>query len=559
MERNGKINEKQMDILTELQEIRKEIWKVFGVSSTKELQEKYREAVESSELINFSGKGLKKRFIEPMEQNFDFELLSEAVYEFLEIVLNDKQREIVALVDQEAQNALSEFYKIFGENIKDSHRGASFRAKQSKRGVISSNNFSDIIREVFSTEEMTKNFRKYVESRFPKMVKDSKDFSTKNIQAYLDSQKDAIGGTFIYTQKQKASEIKDKITKDKMTNKELEQTNEKIIEYYVNGSGLTKSEDNIFLKKIFQEVLAKEKTAFYVGESTTQVTGLLGEVRAMFFLKKMFSNTGVDISWVGGTRTGSKAAQPHRDLIMKIGEKRQLGVQVKNSTNEITDYYSQKIDFWSKNADTFMRDLKTDIFPGGEAWENVFLNYFGTMMFNIPYTVKLNGNKKRYVPSSAAESTTNGSLFNTKRSELLNQATVVNKLLSIFATSFLYASLCKDLKEYRDLNAIYLIGSSGILTAADIIEDILRNFTNGTNETNPVFKVTAKYKDKGSHNIVDLLNNRISFQEKKAKAVGNVDELLKLEKEETAYNKGNILKDITLTANFSFSNNLVRL
>lgn len=550
--------------LNKLRAVRKNILDFFGVKSTAELQKKYQSAIVSSSLINFSGTNLERIFITPAEEGVDFDLLSEAIYDFIEYKIRNSTDNIIKVITELTQGTLEEgLSKLYGY-LNTGKTGGHFHAKQSGRGAFSQKNYSDaelrkLIKEIFNTAEMTANFKKYAVANFPEIIKQNKSKKGKgkkkqsniqNIIFYQEADKNN-GGLFRYTAKLSETEVTVNYANSK---------NQEIINYFVSNSGVAGTEDEIILREIFSEIIAKNPKVFFVGKSVKEITGLLGEVRGIFFLKKLFKNSAIEatVSWYGGTRTGKNNSKPHRDIVIEACNNLQFGVQSKNSINEVSDSYSHKINFWSKNADTFIRDLDDNIFFNNPGWKDVFLNYFGSVFFNVPYIIIKGKGKTTYEQAEKArDDVGRGTDFNSLRQDLLQRVPLVDRLLSLFASSFLYASVQKDLVEFKDLNSIYLIGTSGILTAADIVENILRSFQN--NQTS--FRVTAHYKSRASHNIVDMMNKHSYFATQKRKAKSSKrkrEELLKkLEQERTSYNKKNILNDVNISAQFTFSKNLM--
>lgn len=544
----------------DLVKIQARVFSIFKVGSTKELQTKYRNAIETSSLINFSGEGLKDTFIEPAKRGYTDEELIDAVTQFLMITIS--QDEMVK--EKISEGIVTNIIDI--ANTLHIGRGAKFKnpVKQNT-GDFSVASIHSQVMDAINLKKITPALRNFLIKKMKELSgTNPQNIDISKIKVFLERESSDQGGIFFYTQGLTETQVKDKINstnyKDsKKSKKELGKTNAQIIDYYVNNSGLTDARDLRILRGIFTEILNQKGTEFFIGRSITKITGLLGEVRALFFLRKLFPEE--SIVWRGGTYTGAKGTQPHQDLLFNALGQYNLGVQVKNSTQEVSEFYSQKIEFWAKNADTFIKDLDENVFIGqaDPSWRNVFLNYFGTLHFNIPYIITGEGENRKAEVASAAEPTESGTLFNTNRERLEGELYLVNRLLSMFASSYLYANLDKTLQSTTDLNAIYLIGTSGILTAADIIQNIIESFNGGDY---PLL-ISSKYKDRGSHNIVDTFNARKYFSQRKknAKALteGRKEALSKIKSEENAYNSKNILNDVTISATFIFPENLVRL
>jgi hypothetical protein len=73
------------------------------------------------------------------------------------------------------------------------------------------------------------------------------------------------------------------------------------------------------LQNSIEEVLSKKPLAFFIGGNIEGMTGILGEIQALYYFKSLFGNKGGSVSWIGGLNN------PHADLLLVEGLK-QFGI-----------------------------------------------------------------------------------------------------------------------------------------------------------------------------------------------------------------------------------------
>jgi len=73
-----------------------------------------------------------------------------------------------------------------------------------------------------------------------------------------------------------------------------------------------------YIKKIIGHILVADPTAFFVGYNQHDITGLLGEIKAMYYLAQFLGieEIGKSIRWLGGLHVGEDKAKPHRDILL---------------------------------------------------------------------------------------------------------------------------------------------------------------------------------------------------------------------------------------------------
>ena len=250
---------------------------------------------------------------------------------------------------------------------------------------------------------------------------------------------------------------------------------------------LDKTGDRQLMGEIIDHVLANNQFAFFVGKNVNDITGVLGEIQGLYYLSKLFGGVNTttipqNLLWRGGTYTGNNSTKPHQDILFET-----FGIQVKNSTKELVG----SISFANANIETMLS--KTSM---SEAAKNVFYNYYGTKEFNVPY--HLEGNKDyRY----GLRMTDKGAQdFSDARDELLECEKDIEKLLNLFAASFMYMDVAENI-SLEDTNTFYLIGGTAFYAASSILAEVLERLRN---EVKSLRITSSTTLDK---NIIDVLNS----------------------------------------------------
>ena len=128
------------------------------------------------------------------------------------------------------------------------------------------------------------------------------------------------------------------------------------------------------MKKVIQSILGQSPLEFFIGNNENGIIGILGEIQSLFYLCLLTGKEPSEaLHWKGGLVDKEKGAKPHQDLVLEG-----LGIQVKNTTKDIEN--GMKVGFLERELSSFLDllDLSTDV-------KNIFENYYGMYIFNIPY------------------------------------------------------------------------------------------------------------------------------------------------------------------------------
>lgn len=212
------------------------------------------------------------------------------------------------------------------------------------------------------------------------------------------------------------------------------------------------------IKKIINHILNKEPYAFFVGNNEKDITGLLGEIKGMYYLASLIGEEAISngkLTWEGGTHTGSAGAKPHRDIILEG-----LGIQVKNTASD-TNYLPST--FTEATIDTFLNSVGVS-----EEFRKLFKNYYGVLSFNVPFHIGREG-KAVADYSRAAYSQGSVSRHKSMYSRLKEANNDITKSLAIYASSLMYINADKVSKKEiskTDKNVLYFVAGKHFMLAS---------------------------------------------------------------------------------------------
>ena len=280
---------------------------------------------------------------------------------------------------------------------------------------------------------------------------------------------------------------------------------------------IKKENNNPIFHSCVDEVFSNVEMAdLFAGENAPKkLTGLLGEIQALFFIRSIIKEkgSGAQVKWAATNKKDfSSGKQPHADLLLKsaLGE---FGIQVKNTTlsaaqQEISfqSFKSKLLDLTEGEGLNFqMTDILSEYVDASqddgifEAISTILMMY----NFNIPYIWKDN---------KASEATIGEvKKFESTRLNIENYAKLARKVLNIYAASLMYMQLTQDIKkESGARNSLYIIGGALGITSASILIDII----NKLEDEIQAFSLSVETYQKNEKNrfeknitIVDFLNH----------------------------------------------------
>ena len=314
--------------------------------------------------------------------------------------------------------------------------------------------------------------------------------------------------TYVYDEKYFYNLLKLSKTKDPVTNASILDFSDTTVFNDVKNTLRSKitaqasgvSDINAF-NEALDEVFSKLSMTdlFTGGNAPKKMTGLLGELQAVYFIKSIIKGRDINVSW--NATTLADGAQPHRDLIISTLQS-QYGVQVKNSANNL----KKEINFQSFKTETAKKIQDGTLFM--DMPEN-FKNYAFSInkdVFEAATTISAMKNFNimyRWEDKHAVAG--NNDEFADVRKRIESAAALAEKALQAFSAAMMFMQTSADIKDNQDANSLYIIGGVMAISSASILSDVIEDIEKDVRRFNINTKVSQKSKDAGT--IVEFLNN----------------------------------------------------
>lgn len=259
------------------------------------------------------------------------------------------------------------------------------------------------------------------------------------------------------------------------------------------------------LQNSIEEVLSKKPLAFFIGGNIEGMTGILGEIQALYYFKSLLGNKGGNVSWIGGLNN------PHADLLLIEGLK-QFGIQVKNTSRQAAELEVSFQTFGAKagrtignpgaiweyaNTDEALNSLSI-IGLSGDLSEAIqtFLAMEG---FNIYYNWDSSSGRAKAVDMNER--------FQEEREQIELYAEKAQQIASLVSVSMMYMQETNF--SGGASNTLYLIGGSTLISAASILSDIIAKLKANLIAFKTKVEGHSVSKDrKGAKTIVDVINHK---------------------------------------------------
>ncbi len=478
--------------LKELQNKEKEMFKLFGndinnIDDLNKQLEKYRENV-----LTLSGPQLYKEYLYQIRNKNEASatLFNEAVQELIQDIINENNP-----IGEKIKGAWDEVVhewvmsELNTQLSKSQNKHFSFSSKAGWRGISS---LGELQAHLF-TPEQQEGFRKLMQLRIANKTQDSAMVRYLNERQAIRSNGKSV--TFVWTKV--TGETKPTEAKKTFGEKGITEINEIIKQRIIDD--VKGAENKELIRIIIDYVLKKENVAFFVGQNENAITGILGEIQALYYICSLtgLKPNDADVKWQGGLPEDGK--QPHRDIVLK-----NFGIQVKNTTKDIlSGKNGMEVGFWELKLDTFLDRLGLN-----DEVRTLFENFYGTCVFNIPYIYDPSQEKgSKYIKTR--EGGTSYPTYNVNREYLLSMQKQIDILMSVYTAAIMYMDTTNQIKEVDtdDLNSLYILGGVTAVTASQILKKVL-NILKQLRENPTMIGVQTDLSVKANSdmNIVTALN-----------------------------------------------------
>lgn len=283
------------------------------------------------------------------------------------------------------------------------------------------------------------------------------------------------------------------------------QVNEYMINYIISQSSVSNPS---LLKQCIEDIISEKDTIFFVGNTAKNLTGILGEIQGLYYIRSILNDNKIsssEVSWIGGK------GNPHADLLLKNIAEEYFGIQVKNTTREDA---IQEVGF-----ESFKSKINKEMINGNMnfSWVKETSENFGDTLnqnpvlfnaitgllamedFNIPYIWSDN----RATPADINQVPR----FSLTRRAIISSAEHARKAATSFVAGMMYMQLSPN-DAAGTSNTLYLIGGTLAITSASILTDIIHNLEKELTSFRVEIErvVNKKTKEKNIETIVDFLN-----------------------------------------------------
>ncbi len=350
------------------------------------------------------------------------------------------------------------------------------------------------LKQILGRLEGKKSKYRFPNLKYAKLSDFTKSKSTLTIQV----ESEWLSNTQGITEK----DIKEKLDSDPATWKPfVDKANINII----NMLSKEVSDDvKMYFTNYLKGMVEKDPTIFFLGKSTNDVIGLLGEITTVLAIQKLTGKK-VSVEWVAHNKNDGKKVSI--DVVLKS----QLGINVKNTSQNFgTDKGFLRIDFVDRNPEDILNTLL-----GKNNLNTALSDAFQTSFFNTSYQI---------VPTRPHVIKGSNSSFDELESGLLNFREHLTTYLYQFAPEMLFMAtddlekqlLVLDEQLNRNIqgsgNILYMV--SGLpFFPSEMLKDLKNDLDKLTqdllNKTN--FRDKSFFFDIGSSNsttIIDVLNKR---------------------------------------------------
>ena len=461
----------------------------FNCQSFEELNQKLRELQQAEPLIrNLSGEALSRTFLNSARQ-----------YMYKTGQLGGKDAELEKIKEQFIINVLRELNSAekriatpkINQTVKDIvfsllhdlGSGVSLRSSSGLGGSIrfKGGNIEEVLEQIVMSE-LTPIAEQRMEE-FNNKYSNSFSLTTTSDTILITSTKQNLASI---TQGLLEKQVEKMLNENKMTQSQFQQIQTDVINYILARG----PRDPIFESTV-REILTSAGTHIFFGKNLINgYTGLLGEIQATYYAKKLGFNAKrkMAATWKGGDR--SEGWEPSEDIMLQFGKSKR-GLQVKNTAKDMIN----PINFSDKTLKNL--DFSSLGIPGLNADTSSLLEPIYEMHgFNITAEKQEDG---KWRPGPNAE-------FAPSRSDIEDLYNKANRAIAMLAASLMKMSVGRSGAEG---NVAYLVAGQDFISASATLQQILGEINSG-NFNN--FQISSYFSKKGAGQgtIVDFYNSHNS-------------------------------------------------
>lgn len=490
------VRQKQQELQKQLNILKKkeqQLFSYFGdangqkITTVEQLNKQLQEYKKCT--LTLSGKEMNEEYIFQLRDanQISAKLLNEAARESIQLMVQQSMQEKGS--KSFGQYVGSIFINKLNEGL-EHRRGRRFE-KMSNWDKTAS--LDDIQTFLFTTEQ-----RARLIEVMKKQTEDNPEIDLPAIRKYLE-EADAIRtdgegkytfNWFNLTRGGTKAPIKPSEVTKFLDDKTIAAINEKIMSKIISD---VPTNYQPLMREVIHHILKQHGTAFFVGKNVQGIEGILGEIQSLFYVCLLTNNhpDEAKVYWRGGLRDNKGKKLSHQDIVVNG-----LGIQVKNTIDDIFETGKLNVGFTELKLDSFLDKIGVD-----DNIRNIFKNYYGTYVFNIPYVVKdgnyIHAQRSGYIP------------FDQARATLLSLQPQIDALMSLFSAILMYMDINEDVHNLsqQDANILYMLGGVTAITASSVIEKTLNQFKD-FDSLRKVGQTSLTTLPVGELDIVSALNDK---------------------------------------------------
>lgn len=481
----GAVDKKLRDQVELLEKREKAFLRAFGCETFDQLNAKLHDLREAeSSIKNLSGEALARTFLNSARKYMYKTGMLGKQDAKLEKLKQDFIRNVTFELTNEANRSAlpkvkSTLQELVFSLLNDLGTGRSLRSSSGLKGSIKfeGNNIEQVLEQIV-INEITPVARSRME-QFNSKYPDSFYMSSSDNPIVVTSGEENLASI---TQNMLEKEAKEKLTDD-----QFYEIQNQVINYVLQRGP---NEDPVF-QDVVREILTKADRHIFFGRNLINgYTGLLGEIQASYFLRKLGIQSGRKsrVEWQGGSR--EDGWEPSEDLMLQIG-KSIRGVQVKNTAKDIiepinfSDNLLSNLDFSSLGIPGLDNNIVSVLEPIYEMYA-----------FNIEV---IKNEKGIWVPSGVPGE---NKAFSGTRGRIEELYAKANRAVAMLAAAMMKMSTGKKASEG---NVAYLVGGTSFYPASATLNQILGEINNSNLNK---FQISAYFSKKGggSGTIADVYN-----------------------------------------------------
>ena len=487
--------------IRELREAEMKFFEVFDIkaNTTKEAAAELNEKIEANNitLTDMNGSNIQKLILDKCSQSYNDNMLKYLRKHIItDEVLKSKMLETGETDWRKA------FIGMLNEEIEKT-TGKKGRLKTATKGLSDAklNSFADLL-----ASNLTARAKEVIQQRVDRETKSKRetrplyDFVLEENKDELTIHSDPDWRTIIKGMTPTQAE---KWEYDEEHPLPVDDINDAIIDLIVNYAKAPNPE--LLRDIIIKDVLAENRYAFFVGNNNKAITGLLGEIQGLYYIRSLWTKEEPpNLKWLADT-LGTTSKKLSIDILLD-----EIGVQVKNTARDLEDPYASHVSF--TKGMTVAKLVAALGGKGDEQLVEAISSLYQTYSFNVEYQY----GDQEYVEGENLD-------FRDTRLTMEHLLSLTEDIFALWMSAAMHLGVNKSAKDAIKDNKVSMYFVNGVFYgASDILANLLGEIEDRAERGFSFSTIGLDNKD----NIVGYLNSaqhRQSMYSTKGKNLSSID------------------------------------